>query len=106
MLWVGPWVLREADAVLQRKFAESRASLALLLDRARVQVGREAKPEALEKALNAVAYLPDAQILAEALEIEIDYFVSLDRKHLVGNPRCADLPFAVGTPGDFLEWYR
>ena len=105
-LWVGPWVLREADAVLQRKSAASRPYLTLLLDRAQVQVGDEARSETLEQSLSIVGYLPDAQVLAEALEIGVDYFVSLDRKHLVGNPQVAALPFALGTPGEFLKWYR
>jgi predicted nucleic acid-binding protein len=105
-LWVGPWVLREADAVLQSKSERSRPLLALLLDRGQVQVGREAGTEALAQALSVVDYVPDAQVLAEALEIGVEYLVSLDRKHLVGNPRTGDLPFAVGTPGEFLEWYR
>jgi hypothetical protein len=53
-----------------------------------------------------VDYPPDAQVLAEAVEIGVNYFVSLDQKHLVGNPRTEHLPFPVGSPGDFLEWYR
>lgn len=105
-LWVGPWVLREVDAVLRRKSEGSRPHLVLLLDRAQVQVGPEAGTEALRQALSVVNYLPDAQILAEALEIGVDCFVSLDRKHLVGNPKTGDLPFAVGTPGDCIAWYR
>ena len=105
-LWVGPWVLREADAVLTLKSEESRPHLALLLDRAQVQVGREAGAEALAQAVSVVDYLPDAQVLGEALEIGVEYLVSLDRKHLVGNPRGRDLPFVVGTPGEFLRWYR
>jgi predicted nucleic acid-binding protein len=105
-LWVGPTVLREAEAVLRRKSEESRPPMALLLDRAQVQVGPEAGKEALAQALSAVDYLPDAQVLAEALEIEAEYFVSLDQKHLVGNPRTESLPVTVGTPGNFLAWYR
>lgn len=35
-----------------------------------------------------------------------DCFVSFDREHLVGNPRAGELPFPIGTAGDFLEWYR
>ena len=104
-LWVGPWILREADAVLRLKSEGSRALLALLLDRAQVQAGPEAGNEALAKALSAVEYPPDAQVLAEALEVGANYLVSLDQKHLVGNPQTQDL-IAVGTPGDFLEWYR
>lgn len=105
-LWVGPWVLREAEAVLGRKSPASRPHMALLLDRAQMHVGPEAGTEALAQARSVVDYPPDAQVLAEALAIGADYVVSLDREHLVGNPGTDALPFAVGTPGDFLEWYR
>lgn len=105
-LWVGPTVLQEAEAVLSRKSPESRPHMALLLDRAQVQLGPEAGKEAFAQALSAVDYLPDAQVLAEVLEIGVEYFASLDQKHLVGNPRTESLPVTVGTPGDFLEWYR
>jgi predicted nucleic acid-binding protein len=45
-------------------------------------------------------------VVAEALEMEADYLISLDQQHLVGNPRTEGLPVTVGTPGDFLAWYR
>ena len=105
-LWVGPWVLREIENVLARKAPQSKTHFALLLDRAKVSIVGEAKAGALETARAVVDYLPDAQVLAEAMAAEVDYFVSLDRKHLVGNPRGGRLPFPMGTPGDFLAWYR
>ena len=105
-VWVAPWVLKETEAVLNRKSPKSIPYFALLLDRAPVQVGKEADKAALQQALAVVEYRPDAQALAEALAIGVDYFVSFDREHLVGNPRMAQLPFPIGTPGDFLHWYR
>jgi len=105
-LWVGPWVLREAEAALERKSPRSTAYFALLLDRAQIQVGEEASSSALEQAQSVIDYLPDAQVVAEAATIGADYFVSFDRKHLVGNPPIEALPFPVGTAGDFLAWYR
>ena len=45
-------------------------------------------------------------MVAEALALGVDYFVSFDREHLVGNPRVGELPFPIGTAGDFLAWYR
>jgi len=36
----------------------------------------------------------------------VDYFVSFDREHLLGNPQVERLPFPMGTAGDFLAWYR
>jgi hypothetical protein len=80
--------------------------MALLLDRAWVQVGPEAGAEASARAQSAVDYPPDAQVLAEASESKVDYFVSLGREHLVGNPGTRNLPLAVDTPGEFLEWVR
>ena len=105
-LWVGPWVLKEAEGVIGRKSPKSKAYFALLLDRARIQVGEKPGEPVLRQAQSVIEYLPDAQVVAEALALEVDYFVSLDRKHLVGNPRARELPFPIGTAGDFLEWYR
>jgi len=56
--------------------------------------------------LSAVGYRPDAQVVAEALTIHADYLVTFDRKHLIENPKAVGLPFPIGTPGDFLAWYR
>ncbi|MEW6360439.1 MAG: PIN domain-containing protein [Planctomycetota bacterium] len=105
-LWVGPSVLKEADAVIARKSPKSRAYFALLLDQAQVRVGKEASPETLEQARQVTDYLPDAHVLAEALTVGVDYLITFDREHLIANPRLGQLPFPVGAAGDFLEWYR
>jgi len=105
-LWVGPWVLQEAEEVLDLKSPKSKALFALLLDRARVQVGGKPDESAVQGACPVIGYRPDAQAVAEALLLGVDYFVSFDRKHLVGNRRAGELPFPIGTAGDFLAWYR
>ena len=87
--------------MLNRKSPRSKPYLALLLDRARAQVGPEARPEALVLARTAVDYLPDAQILAEAMEARASYLVSLDRTHLVGDPHVARLLFSRGDARGF-----
>lgn len=105
-LWVGPWVLREAESVIERKSPKSKAYFALLLDRSNVTIGKSGEGEPLERALAVVDYLPDAQVVAEALAVGVDYLVSFDREHLVGHPGVEKLPFPIGTAGDFLAWYR
>jgi len=52
-----------------------------------------------------IAYAPDAGVLAEALAANVHYFVTLDRQHFPHGEASA-LPFPVGTPGDFLAWFR
>lgn len=105
-LWVGPWVLKEAEGVLDRKSPRSKGHFALLLDRSGIQVGKEPDETTLHQARSVIDYVPDAQVVAEALTLGVDYFVSFDREHLVGNPRAGELPFPIGTVGDFLAWYR
>ena len=105
-LWIGPWVLREAEGVLGRKSPLSKGLFALLIHRSRIQVGREADTLALEQAMAVVDYLPDAHVLAEALTLGVGYLVSLDRGHSVSNPPTEKVPFLVGTPADFSAWYR
>jgi predicted nucleic acid-binding protein len=68
-------------------------------------VGPVPQETALAQTRAVVDYPPDARILAEALAAKVDYLVSLDRKHLVGNPRALEHPFSIGTPGDFLAWF-
>ena len=91
--------------MLDRKSPRSKGYFALLLDRSGVQVGGEADETTLHQARSVIDYVPDAQVVTEALALGVDYFVSLDREHLVGNPRAGELPFPIGTAGDFLAWY-
>jgi predicted nucleic acid-binding protein len=105
-LLVGSRVLQEAEGVLARKAPQHRGRFALLLDRAGVTVGPAPGQDALDLAGAVVDYAPDAYVLAEAIAAMSDYLVSLDRQHLVGNPQTEALPFPVGTPGDFLAWFR
>ncbi len=54
-----------------------------------------------------INYAPDAVILAAASEIPADYFVTLDREHVLKNLTLSKaVPFLLGTPGDCLAWYR
>ncbi len=105
-LWIGPSVLKEMEAVLARKSPKSKGLFALLLHRARVQIGPEPDADSLRLSSLLIDYAPDARVLAEAIAIQSDYLVSFDRKHLVGNEKLDAVPVAVGTPGDFLAWYR
>ncbi len=104
-LWIGRQVLRECELVVQRKAAESLPYLALLLDTAKVQIGAEASSDSLEYAKRLVTYPPDAIVLAEAIESQPDWFLTHDHQHFLKG-EIEKLAFRVGTPGDFLTWFR
>ena len=46
-------------------------------------------------------------MLAAAVAEQVSYFVTLDRQHFLHNTALrAQLPFPMGTPGEFLAWFR
>ena len=79
-LFASPHVLGEIEKALRRKVPDALGSLALLLDRSGVEIAPSA---------------------------EADYFVTLDKEHFLGDSGLREaVPFPVGTPGDFLAFFR
>ena len=106
-LLVSPQVLDEIEGALRRKAPDMLGLLALLLDRSRIEVVPSPMPEAVGDSQALTGYLGDARVLAAAWAAGADYLVTLDRKHFLDNPALREgVPFPVGTPGDFLAWYR
>jgi predicted nucleic acid-binding protein len=104
---VSPQVLTEMENVLRRKAPDALGLLALLLDRSGVEVVPAPTPDAVQECLALTGYLADALVLAAAKITAADYFVTLDREHFLNNNELKrSAPFPVGTPGDFLAWYR
>ncbi|HEY3231292.1 MAG TPA: PIN domain-containing protein [Roseiflexaceae bacterium] len=106
-LLLSPQVLTEIEGALRRKAPESLGLLALLLDRAGVEVVPSPTPEAVRQGQALTGHQGDAIVLAAAQSSGADYFVTLDRAHFLDNPALKSaVPFPIGTPGDFLAWYR
>ena len=105
-LLVSDRVLAELDRVMSRKAAHLRPRVAAILGRAGLVAAAEPTEPTLARTLTAAGYAPDAHVAAAALDAEVDYLASLDRRHLVGNDALALLGLRVGTPGDCLTWLR
>ena len=100
-------VLEELERALREKAPEQLGSLAILLDRARFEILPAPTGDRVKRALDLIDHVGDAQALAAALSVELDYFVTLDKKHFIRNKKLHKAaPFPIGTPGDFLEWFR
>jgi predicted nucleic acid-binding protein len=106
-LLVSPEVLQEIEGALRRKAPKNLGILAALLDRSLVEVVPIAPAGIVEKSQDLIGYLADAHVLAAAWDSSVDYFVTLDRQHFLSNAALRSaLPFPLGTPGDFLIWFR
>ncbi len=59
----------------------------------------------VEKAANLVDR-KDAAILAAAMESEVDYLITLDKKHFLKREVRKDIPLIVCTPAEFLRTFE
>ena len=106
-LLVSSQVLGEVEGALRPKAPEALGTFALLLDRGNIEVIPSPTDEAIHDCLAVISHRGDAGVLAAALNGQVDYFVTLDRQHFLDNPRLGGFaPFSLGTPGDFLAWFR
>ena len=100
-------VLNEIDNVFRKKSPDNLSYLALILDRSGTTVAPNPSEDFFRKCYQLIPHKGDAEIIAAAWEIMTDFFVTLDRRHFIDNASLVKVvPFPIGTPGDFLAWFR
>jgi predicted nucleic acid-binding protein len=100
-------VLGELERAFRRKAPELLGELAIIMDRSRFEIEPSPKKRGMENNLILVGHPGDASIITAARSMDVDFFVTLDRKHFIQNKRLVkEVSFPIGTPGDMLEWYR
>ncbi len=106
-LWVGRFILREADWILQRKAPETRLDLARLLEAADVQVAPQPDVAALAPVATVQADARSRYALAEALAAQADFFITLTPQRYREKPEeDGALSLRISTPADFLQAIR
>ncbi len=100
-------VLHEIERALRRKAPDLLGVLALFLDRSSIEIVPAPPEKTVAKVIQVVLHPGDAEVLSAAIESGVDYFVTLDRVHFLDNDHLlSEVPFPLGTPGNFLDWYR
>jgi len=106
-LFVSSQVLAEIEAAFSRKAPELLKTLAFLLEQSGMEIVESASSKCIELCAKIIGYRADAKIVAAAWESHVDFLVTLDREHLLTNQILKQaLPFPLGTPGDFLAFFR
>jgi len=100
-------VLTEIERVTRRKAPKELGTLALLLQRSNIDIVTGIVKDKLSRSSKVVNHPADASVIAAAWSSDVDYLVSLDKVHFLKNRQLKKLlPFDVGTPGDFLSWFK
>ena len=99
--------LHELEGALRTKAPDALGTLALILDRAQFTIVGPPNEDQLALTRNVVDHGGDAHILGSALGGQVEFFVTLDQKHILASERLASgMPFKLGTPGECLSWLR
>ena len=106
-LLVSSQVLKEIEDALRRKAPDKLGMLTILLDRSNLDLCVNPSREILDACLELVNHPGDVLVVAAVWSANVNFFVTLDRAHFLDNKDLHDaLSFPLGTPGDFIAWYR
>jgi predicted nucleic acid-binding protein len=100
-------VLTETERAIARKVPRALNDFRQAILASRVQIVRDPAPEEVNANLDLISHAPDVPIVLAAIQAEVDYLVTLNRKHFIDDPEVATKSgLRIGTPGDALHWVR
>lgn len=100
-------VVTETERAIARKVPLAINDLreAILASKARIL--RDPSPDEVIAHSKLISHSADVPILLAAMQAEVDYLVTLNRKHFIDDPDVAQgSGLRIGTPGDALRWVR
>ena len=105
-LVVSEQVLVEAERNLQEKLSKAIPEYRRFL--AACPLEKASTPSAADVAIaKEIIHPKDASILIAAMNGQVDYLVTLNRKHFLDDPEVARTSgLRIGVPHDFLAWLR
>jgi len=104
-LVVSRQVLTEGDRNIATKLPTVLADYRMLLEQLGLQIVEDPSAQGVREAARVIHH-KDAPILAAARQAGVDYLVTWNTRHFHTAPVRAFGPFAVMTPGEFLQAFR
>jgi len=106
-LLVSEQVVAETERALARKAPRGLPLYREALRAARIHIVRDPSPEDVDRHRGIIAHAADVPIIVAAMQAQVDYLVTLNRRHFLDDPAVAERSgLRIGTPGDALHWLR
>ncbi len=106
VLVISEEVLVEAERNLQAKLPQALDAYRRFLTACPLEIVPAPSVQQVEAA-RAIIHPKDAPILAAAMSAQVDYLVTHNPRHFLDDPQVARKSgLTMGTPGDFLAWFR
>lgn len=100
-------VVAETERAIARKAPSALNDLRRAILASKASIIRDPPPEHVKLNLALISHAADVPILLAAMDAEVDFLVTLNRKHFIDDPGVARRSgLRIGTPGDSLGWIR
>jgi putative PIN family toxin of toxin-antitoxin system len=97
-------IVEEVERNLSRKYPQFLELFPYLLNEAGVEIVEDAKRETIEEVVAYLPYLPDAAVLAAALDSGANCFITGDKEHFLSRPGLEDhAGVPILSPRGFLD---
>lgn len=104
---VSEQVIVETERALARKAPQSLPYYRDALRNTHLRIVRDPAPQVVALHHGICPHQADVPIIVAAMGAEVDYLVSLNRRHFTDDPAvAARAGLRTGTPGDALAWVR
>jgi predicted nucleic acid-binding protein len=104
---VSEQVLTETERALARKAPRALAPYREALRGTGLRIVRDPSPETVNRHEDIIAHQADVPIVVAAMQAQVDYLVTLNRRHFVDDPTVAARSgIRIGAPADALTWVR
>lgn len=106
-LVVSEQVIVETERAAARKIPRALPDLRQAILKSGLVIIPDPSAAAVLERLDWMNHAPDVPIMVSAMQAQVDYLVTLNRKHFIDDPRVAQRSgLRIGTPGDALAWVR
>lgn len=106
-IFISEHVIVESERSLARKVPHALPDFRQALKDAQPKIIKNPTAKQVEDNLYLIADPNDVPILLAAMQANVDYLATHNRKHFLDDPKVAERSgIKIGTPGDVLTWIR
>ena len=106
-LTVSEQVIVEIERNLARKVPRAAPFAREMIRSAKVRIVRDPALKEVSQRMDWIGHAADAPILVTAYIAQVDFLVTLNRRHFLDDPKAAQQSgLRIGTPGEALRWVR
>ena len=100
-------VVTETERAIARKVPGALNDLRQAILASKAQIVRDPSPEEVNANQHLISHPSDVPIVLAAMKADVDYLVTLNRKHFIDDPGVATRSgLRIGTPGDAINGVR